>query len=98
MYRVGPLEDLLRIQPFTSVSGRRRDFGKLPQYVGFVVLIRNVKRTGAEKRQPRMGQGLNPDLPAAHGERMHFSRRLADRPYHPEVANGRARGLEAPLE
>jgi hypothetical protein len=95
---VRSLKYFLVVHPFTRVTGGWSDFGELAQNLGLIVTIGEVKGAGVERGQSRLREDFEPDFAAAHGDRVHLARGLADGPDHAEVADRRAGGRRAPLK
>ncbi len=74
------------------------DLMQLLQNLPFIRMVGQVKTAGRLVPEPSPGRDLFPDVPASDGAVIHLTRRLADRPDHPEIANGSAYGLVRSFE
>jgi hypothetical protein len=64
----------------------------------FVGMVGQVETAGGFVPEVRSRRDLLPDVPAANGPIVHFSRRLTDGPYHPEISDRGPNCLIGPFE
>ena len=58
--------------------------------LSLVITVSEVQRAALQVRQTRLVKHLHPDFEAPSGQGAQWPQRLADRPEHAEIANGRS--------